>query len=349
MKTITKLIISVALCTAVACATIAASGSDAVVIKMGTVISNRDGVFPHHMLRVEQHMQRLIEKYTNGEVILEVLESGTVPVRGMLDMVTSGEEIQAANINAFFFPKVPEMLIQSIPFLFTGAEHARRFANSEPAEWMSDKIESAYDVKVLGYLLVATDVSFNSVEPVRMPSDFTGKIVNGSRGTDSMFDGVKPKSIEHIGFGAAMSGGLVDSDIEISAGMIQNNDVQQLYKRFKYTTLVPNYYTVFYTPVLNRAVWDSLSESQQRGIDAAMREAENAAIAYQHDTLIWAYQLAQSKGVKMRVQTDAERAAWKAEFYPPIKDLAISSSDDPAVTRAMIQKIEDLVTDLVWR
>jgi TRAP-type C4-dicarboxylate transport system substrate-binding protein len=146
-----------------------------------------------------------------------------------------------------------------------------------------------------------------------------------------------------------MSGGLVDSDIEISAGMIQNNDVQQLYKRFKYTTLVPNYYTVFYTPVLNRAVWDSLSESQQRGINAAMREAENAAIAYQHDTLIWAFQLAQSKGVKMRVQTDAERAAWKAEFYPPIKELAISTSGDPEETRFMIEKIEDLVSDLEWR
>lgn len=213
MKTLTKLMTGVALCTAVACATIAASGRDVVVIKMGTVISNRDGVFPHHMLRVERHMARLIEKNTNGEVILEVLESGAVPIRGMLDMVTSGEEIQAANINAFFFPKVPEMLIQSIPFLFTGAEHARRFATSEPADWMSAKIEAAYDVKVLGYLLVAIDVSFNGVKPVRMPSDFTGKIINGSRGTDSMFDGVKPKSIEHIGFSVAMSGGLVDSDI----------------------------------------------------------------------------------------------------------------------------------------
>ncbi len=163
-----------------------------------------------------------------------------------------------------------------------------------------------------------------------------------------MFDGVKPKRIEHIGFGAAVNGALVDSDVAISVGMIQNNDVQQLYKRFTNLALVPNYYTVFYTPVINSEVWDSLSEYQQQGINTAMREAENAAIACQHDSPIWAYQQAQSKGVNMRVQTDAERVAWKAEFYPPIKDLAISSSDDPTVTRAMIQKIEDLVTDLVW-
>jgi len=31
---------------------------------------------------------------------------------------------------------------------------------------MSAKVEAAYGVKVLGYLLVATDVSFNGVEAV---------------------------------------------------------------------------------------------------------------------------------------------------------------------------------------
>ena len=349
MKTIRKLIPGAVLGITVSCATFASSAEDPIVIRMGTVISSREGVFPHHMLRVEAHMARLIEQYTNGEVILDVLDSGEVPIRGMSDMVTRGDVIQAANINAFFFPKVPEMLIQSIPFLFTGAEHARRFTTSEPAAWMSAKIETAYDVKVLGYLVVATDVSINGVEPVINPSDFSGRIVNGSRGTDSMFDGVRPKRIEHIGFGAAMKGALSESDIEISVGMIQNNDIQQLYKRFTNTTLVPNYYTVYYTPILNREVWDSLSASQQQGISVAMRESENAAIAYQHDSMIWAYQLAQSKGVAMRIQTDAERAAWKAEFYPRIKELAIATSSDPEETRMMIGKIEDLVSDLDWR
>jgi len=349
MKKLKQLTLCATLCAAVACTTTAAPTAEPVVIKMGTVISKRAGVFPHHMLRVEAHMARLIEQNTNGEVILDVLESGAVPVREMSTMVTSGDVIQAANINAFFFPKVPEMLIQSIPFLFTGAEHARRFTTSEPAEWMSAKIEAAYDVKVLGYLLVASDVSFNGVAPVVNPQDFSGKILNGSRGTDSMFDGVKPERIEHLGFGAAVRGALANSDVEITVGMIQNNEVQQLYKRFKQTTLAPNYYTIFYTPVLNKAVWDGLSDFQRDGINASMREAENAAIAYQHDSLIWAYQLAQSRGVEMRMQTDAERAAWKAEFYPRIKDLAISNSEDPAVTREMIQKIEDLVSDLEWR
>ncbi len=348
MRTLIKSLFIVVILANLGCVT-ESLADDPIVIRMGTVISHREGVFPHHMLRAEAHMARLIEKNTNGEVVVDLLESGEVSIRRMAEMTAEGDVIQGANLNAFFFPKVPELLIQSIPFLFDGAEHARRFATSEPAAWMSAKVEAAYGVKILGYLVVATDVSFSGVEPVKDISDFTGKILNGSRGTDAMFDGVRPKQIEHVGFGDALKGALVDSEIDITVGMLQNNDVQKLYRRFKYTTLVPNYYTIFYTPVINMALWDSLSDSQQRGINDAMREVENAAVAYQHDSMMWAYQQAQSKGVAMRMQTDAERAAWKAEFYPPIKKLAISSSSNPEETTKMIEKIEDLTSDLKWR
>ena len=100
---------------------------------------------------------------------------------------------------------------------------------------------------------------------------------------------------------------------------------------------------------MNKAVWNGLTGAQRAGIEAAMRDAENAAVAYQHDSMMWAYQLGQSRGVQMRMQTDAERQAWKAEFYPVIKELAVSSSSDSDETRKMIQKIEDLVDDLKWR
>jgi len=330
-------------------AQIISAQSEPVVIKMGTVISKREGVFPHHMLSAQEHLARLIEENTNGEVILEVLGADSIAPPEMAVATAKGDVIQAANLNTFFFPKVPELLIQSIPFLFTGAEHSRRFPTSEPAQWMAKKIEDAYDVKALGFLLVASDVAIGGVEPVVALSDFTGKILNGSRGTDSMFDDVKPLRIEHIGFGAAARGELATGDIEVTVGMLQNIDTQRWYERFKHVTLAQNYYNVYYTPIVNQAVWDGLTDSQRAGIEAAMREVENAAVAYQHDSMMWAYQLGQSRGVEMRMQTDAERQAWKAEFYPPIKELAVSTSSDPDVTREMIRKIDELVDDLKWR
>ena len=138
-------------------------------------------------------------------------------------------------------------------------------------------------------------------------------------------------------------------DIEVTVGMLQNIDTQRWYERFEHVTLAQNYYNVYYTPIVNKDVWNGLTDSQRAGIHAAMRDAENAALAYQHDSMMWAYQLGQSRGVAMRMQTDAERQAWKAEFYPVIRELAITSSSDPDETREMIQKIADLVDDLEWR
>ena len=351
MKLLNKKTILALLSMLVSGVTAAQAATDPVLIRMGTVISTRAGVFPHSMLRAQQHMARQIEKLTNGEVILEVLEGGRQDIspRDMAAMVAEGDVIQAANLNAFFFPKVPELLIQSIPFLFRGEEHTRRFPTSEPAQWMTEKVESAYDVKMLGYLLVASHVAVSGVEPVRNLSDFTGKILNGSRGTDSMFDDVKPLRIEHVGFGAAARGELATGDIQITVGLLQNNYTQQLHKRFKHTTLASNYYNIYYTPILNKDVWNTLTDFQRAGINAAMRDTENAAVAYQHDSTIWAYQLAQSNGVRMHMQTDTERQEWKTEFYPIIRELTISKSSDAEKTSAMIKAIEDLASDLDWR
>ena len=126
-----------------------------VVIKMGNVFATRHGAMPGHMTRVQEHLTRVIANNTNGEVVWEVLEGKRpdIPPFIMPSMTAKGDVIQATNVPAFFFPKVPEMMIQSIPFLFTGAEHSRRFSTSEPARWMAEKIEKAYGVKVLGYSL----------------------------------------------------------------------------------------------------------------------------------------------------------------------------------------------------
>jgi TRAP-type C4-dicarboxylate transport system substrate-binding protein len=139
------------------------------------------------------------------------------------------------------------------------------------------------------------------------------------------------------------------TDFEVNIGMIQNNHTQRLYKRYTYTTLVPNFYNIFYSAVINKNVWTGLSEFQRNGIAAAIKDAESGAIAYQHDTLMWALQLNQAAGVTIRVQTDAERQRWKDEFQPKMIKATAENSSDPDETREMIKKIKDLVRDLKWR
>ena len=61
----------------------------------------------------------------------------------MPGMVTKGE-IEATNVPGFFLTKVPELGVQTIPYLFEGLEHARRFPRSQAADYLAAKIENAY-------------------------------------------------------------------------------------------------------------------------------------------------------------------------------------------------------------
>jgi TRAP-type C4-dicarboxylate transport system substrate-binding protein len=321
---------------------------------MGNVLSTRTGVMPGHMTSVQKHIARKVNENTDGEVVWEVLRGKRkdIPAFTMPDMVARGDVIQATNVPAFFFPKVPEMMIQSIPFLFEGAEHSRRFSQSEPAKWMADKIEAAYDVKVLGFFLVASDVSITAIDPITNPEDFDDRIINGFHKTWApMWTDITPRRIDFVSNVDAVAGKLIEdgTDIEVNIGMLQNNHTQRLYKRYTYTTLVPNFYNIFYTAMINKDVWNDLSQFQQDGIDAAIRDAEAAAIAYQHDTMMWSWQLNQADDVTIRVQTDAERQTWKSEFQPKMKRAIAENSSNPEETREMIRKIEDLVLDLEWR
>jgi TRAP-type C4-dicarboxylate transport system substrate-binding protein len=166
-----------------------------------------------------------------------------------------------------------------------------------------------------------------------------------------MWSEITPERIEFVSNVDAVAGKLIEggTDFEVNIGMIQNNHTQRLYKRYTYTTLVPNFYNIFYTAMINKDVWIGLTEFQRNGIVAAIKDAESAAIAYQHDTLMWALQLNQAAGVTIRVQTDAERKRWKDEFQPKMIKAIADNSSDPDETREMIKAIEDLVLDLEWR
>ncbi len=327
-----------------------------VIITMANVFGEvPEGRMPGHTGRIQELIAKRIAEHTNGQVkwnILKGKQPGGVSVFQSPSLTADNNRIQATNVPAFFLPRVPEIMIQSIPFLFEGAEHSRRFITSQPAKWLSKKIEDAYGVKVLGHFHNAAFVSVNGTTPIREPEDFVNKIINGFDKTwDPMWTDIIPKERRFIGTQEAWTGALVkpDSDFDINLGMIQNNHRQHLHQRFKHTTLVTNFYNIFYTMMINRDVWHSLTDFQRTGIKKAIKEAQNASIAYQLDTTLWALQLNQSEGVEIHIQTADERQRWKAEFYPKMVKAVSDRSSNPSETREMIKQIEALVDDLRWQ
>lgn len=327
-----------------------------ITITMANVFGDTpEGRMPTHTPRIQELFAKKVEEYTEGQVkwnILKGKQQGGISVFRSPSLIAEGDQIQATNVPAFFLPRVPEMGIQSIPFLFDGAEHSRRFMTSEPAKWLSKEIEETYGIKVLGHFFNAAFISVNGVETVREPEDFAGKIINGfDKSWDPMWTNIIPKERRFVGTQEAWTGALVkpDSDFDINIGMIQNNHRQRLHERFKHTTLVENFYNIFYTMMINRDLWQSLTDFQRAGIERAVEEAQNASVAYQIDTTLWAIQLNQSEGTKFHFLTSAERNRWKAEFYPKMVEAVVAKSSNPNETLEMIKKIEALAEDLRWQ
>ncbi|WDU57637.1 hypothetical protein KW060_10565 [Pseudemcibacter aquimaris] len=163
-----------------------------------------------------------------------------------------------------------------------------------------------------------------------------------------MWTDIKPKERRFIGFSEALEGKLVEegSDFDINIGMLQNNYVQKLYKRFKHTTLIPDFYNIFYTIMINQEVWDGLTDFQKHGIEKAIHEGQMASVAYQSDTTFWAISRNQSMGVNFHFLSIEERNEWKNEFYPKMVKSIVENSEKQEETEEMIKKIEALIDDL---
>lgn len=326
-----------------------------ITIKVGNVIGDAPGGrMPLHTGLLQKQISKNIYKYTNGEIYFEILEGKRpdIPVFVMPDMTAKGDVIQATIVPSLFLSRVPEMLLQSIPFLFESDEHSRRFMNSEIDIWLSDKVEQAYDVKVLGSFHHSNAVSINSITPILKVEDFNGIFLNDfSENWKPLWQNIKPKEISYIGYNDAVNGKLIEYGVktEVTIGMLQNNHSQRLHERYKHLTLVPNMYNIYYTVLINKDAWHKLSSFQQEGIKKAIKKAQDASIAMHADTMIWAIQLNQSDGVKIHFLSPKERKNWKNEFYPKMLNSVINKSTDPEKTRLMIQKTKELVKDLEWQ
>ena len=320
-----------------------AIASDTAVMRVGNVLGDPEpGQEPHHMVRTQRYFAKLVWEKTGGSVEVRFLEGKSLPTFQMPAMVGKGE-IEATNVPGFFFTKVPELGVQTIPYLFEGLEHARRFPRSRAADYLAAKIEDAYGVHVVSFLKIASSASINSLEPIRLPEDFEGKkIANIWDLYETMYEEYPPAHLRGVGYSESVEGGLVSGEFDVAIGQLQNNHFQKLYEYFKHQTTAPWLYNIYYTFVVNTEFWDSLTPEQHIAIDEAAREAEGAAITFAEQAAQRHFELMAEEGVSMHRQTKREREAWKAAFEKLVVDAVVASTEDAEATKHLIQSIEDL-------
>jgi TRAP-type C4-dicarboxylate transport system substrate-binding protein len=319
------------------------AAADPVVIRVGNILGTPEPGEPgHHMAHTQRYFSDLVHEKSDGEVEIRFLEGKSLPTFQMPGMVEKGE-IEATNVPGFFFTRVPELGVQAIPYLFEGLEHARRFPRSQPARALAGKIEKAYGVHVVSFMKIASTASVNSLESVRVPDDFKGKKVSNLwKLYRPMFEKHLPAHIREVGYAESVKGALVTGEFDVAMGQLQNTHFQKLYEYYPHQTAVPWFYNIYYTFIVNKKFWDSLTPKQQQAIDAAALETEAAAINFAEDAAQRHFQLLQQEGMKMHRQTKAERDAWKAAFQQPVIDGLLAASEDADATQLLIQQIQDL-------
>ena len=319
-----------------------------VVIKSGNVVgSPAPGNMRHHILQTQQDFASLIAIETNGEVDLQILEGKRedIPVFRMPAMAAEGSLIQACAVPSFFLPKVGGPKIFEIPYLFRDKQHAEKYPGSSLAARFSERIENEYQVKVLGHFLVAHSVSITSTDkPIFLPEDFSGRYVNDDfESFAPMWENVRPAKRYSIGFTAAAAGALhEEKQLDTSIGMLQNNISQKQYTKFHYATIAPSFYTFFYTFVVNRDVWEGLSDVQRYGILRAARAAEKLAFVNEEATANYHAAMNEALGVSVHMQTTQERDAWMKEFSGKVRDGILRKSEDADKLSSYIRQIEAL-------
>lgn len=335
------LVLAALLVTSDACA-------DSVVIRSGNVIgSPLPGNMAHHMHQTQHDFARLVSLETNGEVTFEILEGKRpdIPVFGMPGMTKEGTVIQATAVPSFFLPKVNELKIFEIPYLFRDTPHAKQYPSSDVANELSSLIEARYGVKVLGHFLVAHNVAITSTDKLMIsPQDFAGRYINDDfESFAPMWANIRPAKRYSIGYTEAVEGALHDEQqLDTSIGMLQNIYAQEQYTKFHFATVAPSFYTFFYTFLLNQDVWDGLDESQQAGVLRAAEAAQELAFVNEQTTAIYHRALNQTLKITIHDQTPGERAAWVTEFSDKVRDGILDNSDDPDTLIKHIEQIQDL-------
>jgi TRAP-type C4-dicarboxylate transport system substrate-binding protein len=324
------------------------TNAEPVVIKSGNVIgSPLPGEMPHHMLQTQHDFAKLVSLETHGEVEIQILEGKRedIPVFGMPGMASEGEKIQATAVPSFFLPRVPELNILEIPYLFRDSHHAAKYPSSAIAAEFSTMIEERYQVKVIGHFLVAHHVGITSTDkPIVMPADFSGRHVNDDfESFAPMWANIKPAARYSIGFADAAAGALHENEmLDTSIGMLQNMFVQKQYTKFRFATIAPSFYTFFYTFMINRDVWNELSETQQAGVIRAAEAAQISAVDNERATAIYHAALNRSLGVAMHMQTADEAAEWRTEFSDKVRDGILEKSGEAEKLGSYIEAIKRL-------
>lgn len=226
----------------------------------------------HQTLAVDE-FARLVEEYTNGEVLVNVAAGGVLG--GERDVA---EGIQIGTVDGAILGGIlqnfdPAMAILEFPFLFKNTEHVNAVMQGEVGEAIRQRIVDETGIRALGYVM-RTPRELTTLEPVESLEDLRGMQIRVPEMQAHLETwralGANPTPIAFTEVYNALQQGVVDGQ-ENPIGVIYANGFGEVVDYMAWTDHLVGFMLI----TISDAKYQQLTPAQQ---EALVRAAEDARV-----------------------------------------------------------------------
>ncbi|HMK81444.1 MAG TPA: TRAP transporter substrate-binding protein [Xanthobacteraceae bacterium] len=199
----------------------------------------------------------------------------------ILWLVESGVLTLGYQSSSYLTDRVPELGFVDLPFLFAQRDAARSAIDGRLGRYLAEKIEARVNYRILGWFENGFRHISNRLRTVRTPADLAGMRIR------VLPSDVQARTFELLG-AVPLRWDLTEAIAAIKAGTIDAqenpfaNTVTYGVHKFHHFHSVTNHFYISRPIFLHRTTFDAWPQELQ----AAMREAVTAAVAYQRTLAI---------------------------------------------------------------
>lgn len=292
---------------------------------------------PTHPVHISmEKFGELVEEKTNGEVTVEIYPSGQLgDERQYIESLQAGT-LDMAKVSVNSLENFKEIYsIFSIPYLFEGIEHGKKFMNSEH---IHDLYKSTEDLDILGITWYDAGARnyYTSDTPIEKPEDMKGLVMRVQSSE------ILIETVETLGGSAtpidwnelytAIQQGVVDGADNGIVAFTENN-LGEVAKHFSFTEHV-------FSPdvlLIKKSIFDDLTPEQQ---DAVMEAAEEST-AFHTETWEKEREEAIKKSEEIGVTIYYPDLEPFAEALRPMKEKFAEENEEIAKYISIIDEMKD--------
>lgn len=291
----------------------------------------------HHLAKVIDKWAAEVESASDGEIDVQVFGANSlVGARENIVSTAKGDIECAFSINAQWGKTLPIMNVTMAPFAFSDLDIWRKWPESEPAAYLTEKLREKGVQNVVWMFITNSSVLTTNGKYLIKPEDFDGVKI---RGLEPSFNaslealGAAPSSMSGSKVYQALATGVIDAGLtDVSAAVSR-----KYYEVQDHFTVMP-LMSVYFHGYVNPKWYDGLSDKAKAALDDAGKKAAGWALEASVAAAQESPDQLREKGSNVHIATDAEIEVLEAIMRPAF-DENFKGNEDAAQLIELIGKM----------